>query len=245
MATLNLVYGTIENPAAALVRERGRWAARPGIGPMSASLAEGVPALRLNTPGWMNVSPDVVQTLAGTEALTDYCRDRLVNRVPIFSLVIRSFIAAYFDHVAKEVEHRRDELEARLDAAGFRVSSGFPTYRDWIFSALLPVPQVYIATAVPGGSDAFVAMDVLFWTGRGPVALALESGSMPTARSLRGRRALLSSHPEMTLGAIKVPSDGRSWAFEEELDHLLDGDLLPCAGLPFGPYRCFDEEALV
>lgn len=234
MTDIRLVYGIIETPLAALARERGRAPPAGGIGPLSARIVADTPAFRLNSPGWANAAPDIVQTLSGTDALTYYCRARLLNRVSVFSLLLRSFLAAYLDFAICEVERRREELEARLHALGLSGGEGFPTYRDWIFSALLPVPQVHLA--LPDGHGP-VAVDVLFWTGRSAVALTLQGRTMPTSRQREAREALMAAHPGIRMAAMRAPADGRSWIFDEEFRALLEGVLLADAGLPFGPYR--------
>ncbi|MCK0209727.1 hypothetical protein MWN33_16965 [Starkeya koreensis] len=230
---ISLVYGIIESPSAALAREAARPAGNGGLGPMAATIAGGTPAFRLNSPGWINAGPDIVQGVAGTQALTEYCRARLLNRVSVFALALRSFLSAYVDFAVAEVERRRDELEARLRALGLPADDGFPTYRDWVFSALLPVPQVHVA--MPGDADP-VAVDVLFWTGRSALALTLEGRTMPTPRQRRAQEAMLAAHPAMKAATLAVPADGHSWALCELAGHF-DGALLPDTGLPFGPYR--------
>lgn len=233
MAAIELVYGIVENPAAALAQLRAGGAARPHLGPASAVIAEGAAPLRLNTHGWASLPPEAVQGLSGTEALTAWCRERLRNRTTAFALVTRSFLAAYLDFAAAEIERRREELEARLRAIGLPLDQGFPTYRDWIFSALLPLPHAVVRT----GDDAFVEIDVLFWTGRTALALALGGRTMPTPRTLRARNRLAETYPQIRFAAMESPADGRSWAFGPDFLDLLDGELFPAAGLPFGPYR--------
>lgn len=237
MQQISLVYGIVESPPAALAREAARPARAGGIGPMAATIVESTPAFRLNSPGWANAGPDVMQTVAGTTALIEYCRARLINRVSVFSLALRSFLSAYVDLALAQVESRRDELEARLRAAGLPVDEGFPGYRDWVFSALLPVPQAHVA--LPGEAGP-AAVDVLFWTGRSALALTLEGRSMPTRSRRLAREALLAAHPTVQAGTLPVPCDGRSWEMDGLLERL-GGDLLPDGGLPFGPYRILPD----
>lgn len=247
MQKISLVYGIIESPSAALARECARLRGPlgiGGIGPMSAAIVEGTPAFCLNSPGWANAAPEIVQSLVGTPALTEYCRTRLLNRVSIFSLALRAFLAAYVDAAAAEVERRKDELEARLHALGLPVEAGFPGYRDWIFSAFLPVPQVHVAMPDDALSDgaAPVAIDVLFWNGRAALALTLEGRTMPTPRERRAREALLAAHPALRSAALSVPADGRSWDWDALADRI-GGSLIADGALPFGPCRILSGES--
>ena len=242
MTDIRLVYGIIESPSAALARQAASPAETGGLGPMSARILHGTPAFRLNSPGWANAAPDVIQTVSGTEALVDYCRTRLLGRVSIFSLVLRSFIAAYIDFAVAEVERRREELDARLREAGLSGEDGLATYREWVFSVLLPLPQCHIAVPPPHDPADQVSVDVLFWTGRRALALTMAGRTMPTPCRRRALESLASAHPALKLASMNVPDDGRSWVFDEDFLELLGEDFLPGTGLPFGPYRVLVAE---
>jgi hypothetical protein len=239
MAPIHLVYGIIEDPGAALAAApRGG----PHIGPMSATLCDGMPALRLNTPGWINWSAETVATLKDTDALLSFCRARLQNRTTIFSLPMRTFMNACLDFAEGEVERRRDELTARLEAAGLPHSLGFPDYRDWVFSSFLPLPNVFIAVAPEAGEESFVRVDALLWDGKAALAVMLEGRSMFTPGTMRSLERLQAAHPTLAIARIgwspRADAPNRDSLPTAYLSRFLDD-----VALPFGPYRVLSAPA--
>lgn len=233
MAPINLVYGIIEDPGAALAAAHRRG---PHVGPMSATLCEGMPALQLNTPGWINWSAETVATLKDSDALLSFCRARLQNRTTIFSLSMRTFVNACIDFAQNEVERRRDELTQRLEAAGLPRALGFPGYRDWVFSAFLPLPNVFIAVEPEDGGDNFVRVDALLWDGNAALAVMLEGRSMFTPGTLQSLERLQAAHPALAIARIpwspRADAPNRDNLPAAYLSHFLDD-----VPLPFGPYR--------
>ncbi|MDX6805544.1 hypothetical protein [Terrihabitans rhizophilus] len=234
-AVLHVVYGIVEDPGAALARLR---AADPGtspLTPMSFSMIHGSPALRLNSHGWMNLPADVVSGLSGTEALLHYCRERLHNRVSVFSLAIRAFLSHYLDVVEAEIEHLRGELESRISKAGLPISLGFPTHRDFAFSALLPLPNAYIGLSGDrSGGAEFVRVDALFWDGKTATAVLLEGNSAPTRSDAQRLKRLEDESPHVSILRLKKPMSGIADIARRSLNDAV---------LPFGPYRTLHRDA--
>ena len=96
----------------------------------------------------------------------------------------RRFVVAYFEFVASLVDEHRPELAARLSDFG-----GLYRVRDWMFSALAPLPRAWIPDAEtqdPSGLEAYVACDFAFWTGNAIVALYVTGRETVTPARLRG-----------------------------------------------------------
>lgn len=240
MAGVQLVYGIIEDPGAALTKLRAAPSSSATLTPLSATLGTGTPALRLNSHGWINWTAETAAALPDTDALLKYCREQLQRRTVVFSLSIRTFINACLDFAASEVERRRDELEQRLDTAGLPRSAGFPDTRDFVFSAFLPLPNVFIAVDDKADEDSFVRVDVLLWDGKSALAVMLEGRSMPTPRTLESLERLRAAHPLISI--LRLPWSPRGDASSHgdlPTDYL--GRFLDGVALPFGPYRVLTQ----
>jgi hypothetical protein len=82
----------------------------------------------------------------------------------------RQFIAAYFSHIAEQLEAHRADLVKQLNQY-----DGLYAPEDFLWSALMPLPRGW----VPAG-DRLLPADIVFWDGT--QAIAIEIASRTTAR---------------------------------------------------------------
>jgi hypothetical protein len=168
-----------------------------------------------------------------------FCRYALERRTPLFARPIRLFIQSYLDFVEGEVERQRLTLETLMARAGLSAADDLPTYRDWMFSALLALPNAHVACN-PGedqalDADAFARVDILFWTGREILAVLLEGLTMATPEQARRLARLELARadlrvvriPAVVTGGQPIPEQLR-----ERLTNFWHG-----LTLPFGLFR--------
>ena len=94
------------------------------------------------------------------------------------------FLERYFDFVARHVESHRGALTEKLE----RFCDLFQ-YRDWVYSALMPLPRAHLHAPVSGepfGPETLVRVDFAFWTGR--TAIAIETPGKDTRSPVTDRR---------------------------------------------------------
>jgi len=94
------------------------------------------------------------------------------------------FLERYFDFVASHVEDYRDELAEKLEPF-----AGLFQYRDWVYSALMPLPRAHLhapESGKPFGPESLVPVDFAFWTGG--VTIAVDTPGKGTQSSTTERR---------------------------------------------------------
>lgn len=94
------------------------------------------------------------------------------------------FLACYFDFVARHVEDHREELTRRLQPF-----AGLFQYRDWVYSALMPLPRAHVHapdSGEPFGPGSIVPVDFAFWTGAATIVVEIPGKS--TRSSVTDRR---------------------------------------------------------
>jgi hypothetical protein len=139
-------------------------------------------ALRLD--GWRggpNAAPE--PSSAGGNQLASLCR-ALTRHCDPWRRNQHRFLECYFDFVARHVENHRDELTRRLDPF-----AGLFQYRDWVYSALMPLPRAHIHapdSGEPFGPESLVPVDFAFWTGS--AAIVVEMPGKTTRSPITGRR---------------------------------------------------------
>ncbi|BCJ89593.1 hypothetical protein IZ6_03280 [Terrihabitans soli] len=218
-----VLFGKIDKHVAALAHKHGS-AAAGALSPRAATIGAGDAALRLNSSGWLDLPPQSASQLNSHDDRKRFCRRALQRAVPLFSRPLERFVSSYFDFVDEEIERRRDALELKLAEAGFDPGAAFPDYRDWFFSAFLPLPNAHLQWR-----GDFIPFDVVFWTGTRLVAVLIDSLSMKTPRHLRAVEALAAGHECVEVVRI-APSDMAS------LQARL-GDFTEGCRIPFGPFR--------
>ena len=234
----DIAYGAIEKPDAALgAGDEARAAGRTqSLGPYHASIATGGPALRLNSPGWMNLTLDVAANLRTHQALKDYCRWRVEKKAPLFALPLQRFLVQYLDFIERRVRENAAVLPGgrTWDDAIFRVD-------DWFFSAFLPLSNAHLrlseAESAAVGGARFLRFDAVFWTGEALTAVTLDNHAMPTPRQRRAYAAFAQMRPDIRFMTVPVPHTGAEFSFES--DRWPRGFATFWEGLqfPYGPLR--------
>ena len=124
-----------------------------------AELYPSSPGLRFSSSGWLGISTRQMLNVQSTEELFQISRERVINCTNQFSKLIRLFLESYFDFLHSQIEKHKNELEPES------VEDEVFIYKDWIFSAWLPLPQAHILLP-PDFMDnkpSFAEIDVAFW----------------------------------------------------------------------------------
>lgn len=223
-----LAFGKVSEPLQALAHE-GTDIARRGreLGQQVAWIGSGTEPLRLNSPGWLKVAPELIAALSGREGLRLLCRDRLESIIPPFAAQTRRWIAGYLDRI----EDRTGKAQEQGDALT-RLSDRF-------FAALLPLPSPHIATVDRIGGkisiqedEEFVRLDMAFWDGTQLTGIIFgdENESTPAKRKALER---LAERARSRFVLHRIASNAASDALARTMvDKVMD------ANPPwFGPYR--------
>lgn len=230
-----LVYGMVTDPAAVA---RSLSQMPPGVPFMLSNrfavVAPSSPALRLNSPGWIDLAPIQMMEIASTTDIFDLCRDRVMANASPFARPLRAFLEAYFQFVAAQTENHRTQLEPADP------ENDVFNHLDWVFSAWLPLPHAHVLLPDAGAPDEpwFAELDVAFLLGGRLLGVIIESIGTATKSRRQRLQYLEESHPFATI--VRVPAGGledKSGAFPADLfpapfQHFWKG-----LALPQGPYR--------
>lgn len=166
-----------------------------------AVLAPDTPSLRLSSPGWITLTVEHMAEVASTDDLFQLCQERLAGRTSPFSKPVRLFLQRYFEFAGTHLESGRAELRETLD------QHPLLTYRDWIFSAWLPLPQAHVLLP-PGFEDegpGFCEFDIVFWLEGRLLAVTIDGTATPLKSRRRKIDFLRDNHPRFEL--IQIPKD--------------------------------------
>ncbi len=226
-----VVYGIVTNPetiANGLERSKDE---RPfKLTNRYALVSPGSPGLRLSSPGWIDISFQQMSQVNSSEDLFDLCRERIINRSSPFSRLIRLFLKRYLEFVGAQLEAHKSEMGA--DAADDEIFG----YRDWIFSAWLPLPQaqILLPSAFGVGWPSFAEFDIAFNLPGHLIGVTIDGAGTPIKSRQRKLDYLVENHPQLSL--VRVPKnrlrDGEFPIdlFGESLAHFWQG-----LSLPHGP----------
>jgi len=128
--------------------------------------------LRLYDGGYDFMEAPPLQDLADPAAQLAYLQDYNERHCSLWGRAQKLFVARYFAFVSDAVEANRRALEDR--AAAF---DGLYAWRDWLFSALRPLPQAQLCVAEGGPPP--VRVDCAFWTGEVLVAVDIAGTDTP------------------------------------------------------------------
>jgi hypothetical protein len=190
------------------------------------------PGLRLSSPGWIDISFQQMSQVNAIGDLFDLCRERLINRSSPFSKLIRLFLERYLEFVGAQLESRKSELGADL------ADDEIFNYRDWIFSAWLPLPQaqILLPPAFDAGRPSFAELDIAFSLAGQLIGVTIESASTPIKSRQRKIDYLVENHSQLSL--VQVPKNrlqGEDFPkdlFPESLAHFWQGLSLPLGPCP-------------
>ena len=194
-----------------------------GIGRQVALIGANMPALRLNSPGWMAPGPELIAAMDTRAALRLLCRDRLDALVPGFAPRVREFCQSYLDAVA---------LRTGPAAEGDNIALPGDRY----FAALLPLPCPKLAW--PNAAEGWVEADLGFWDGKALTLIRFGSDTLLLPR----QRAELIELEQATGGRLRVlwlPFGAGPDALPGPLMATADAAQLPV----LGPYRAREFRA--
>ena len=195
-----IVYGIVTNPETIANGFERRNGQRPfELTNRYALVSPASPGLRLSSPGWIDFSFQQMSQVTSTADLFDLCRERIINRSSPFSKLIRLFLERYLEFVGARLEAHKSEL-----GAGTADDEIFD-YRDWIFSAWLPLPQAQILLPPAFGADrpSFAEFDIAFSLPGHLIGVAIDGASTPIKSRQRKVDYLVENHPELSL--VQVP----------------------------------------
>ncbi|QJP14594.1 hypothetical protein G3545_13630 [Starkeya sp. ORNL1] len=236
---LALVYGAIRDPAAA-ARHALADLYRSGLtlGPSAASIEPAQPALRLNSQGWLSLQPQRAGELATHADRIRMCKAGLAGSVPLFAGPLQIFLDSYFDFLERSIESRREALEAKLTTAGLPARGGILDYRDWTYSAFLPLPNAYVLleSEKTDGSQSFARVDCAFWTGKTLLAVLFETRSMPLPSEQRAIEQLAAMAPLVEILHVPAAALDDPNVLDARLGQQLSA-FTDQAALPYGVFR--------
>ena len=187
--------------------------------------------LRLSDAGALVPRPTAPPDAVGATDQVSLLRAAFENLCGLWWPTGRRFVSMYFALVAGIVEEHRRELEARFTAFG-----ALYHYRDWIHSALAPLPRAWIpATEAPQSApapDSFIACDFAFWSKSGVVAVyvtgteTIASQRLEDIKRLRDSGACVLEVPADVV-AMQEPDRLRD-LLPAELQRFWDGERYPC-----------------
>ena len=171
---------------------------------LSSSYAElypSSPGLRFSSSGWLGISTQQMLNVQSTESLFQICRERIINRTSQFSVPLRLFLESYFDFLHSQIEKHKNELEPD------NVEDEVFIYKDWIFSAWLPLPQAHILLPLKfmDNKPSFAEIDIAFWIEGQLIGVVIDGGETPIKSRKKKLDYLVEKHPQ--LWVIKVPRD--------------------------------------
>ncbi len=145
----------------------------------------------------------------------------------------RRFLECYFDFVARHVEDNRAALAQGLTRFG-----GLYRTRDWVYSALMPLPRAHLHAPVadePFGPDTLVRVDFGFWAGTAAVAVEIPgAGTRSPAADRRHARLRRAGAAIVELAEdVLEPADAAAFeaALPEDLHLFWRGQALPAGPL--------------
>jgi hypothetical protein len=226
-----IVYGIVTNPETIAKEFERRKGQRPfELTNRYALVSPASPGLRLSSPGWIDISFQQMSQVSASEGLFDLCHERLINRSSPFSKLIRVFLERYLEFVRAHLVAHKSELGA--DTADDEIFD----YRDWIFSAWLPLTQAQILLPPAFGADrpSFAEFDIAFSLPGQLIAVTIESASTPIKSRQKKIDYLVENHPQFSL--VRVPKNRlQDEAFPKDLFAESVGQFWQGLSLPHGP----------
>ena len=198
-ATL-IVYGVARDASVVLSEITAQEHPAP-LGVRHALVSFDIEDLRLSSPGWIDISPDERMELPSAPEQYLLCREKIGHGASNFSLPIRQFLNRYLDFCWAQVEAH----QASLDPAP--PETDLFTWRDWVFSAWLPMPhaRVLLPPSFDEDSPAFAEIDIMFRCNGRLTAVMIEGLSTPLKSVRRRRDFLFAQHP--ALDVVSVPKE--------------------------------------
>lgn len=199
-ATL-IVYGVARDAGVVLSEIAAQEHPRP-LGVRHALVPPEGDDLRLCSPGWINISADERMELASASELFLLCREKIGHGTSNFALPIRQFLGSYLDFCWARVEAYQTLLDPDPP------ESDLFTWRDWVFSAWLPMPhaRVLLPPSFDGENPAFADVDIMFRCNGRFTAVMIEGMSTPLKSIRRKRDFLFERHPDLDVVSVSKES---------------------------------------
>lgn len=183
-------------------------------------------ALRLNRGIDAKPEPAGTERLAGPRAsLARHCDPWRPSQ--------GRFLACYLDFVSRHVESERAAL-----AEGLRRFAGVFDYRDWVYSALTPLPRAHLHAPDSGekfGPETLVRVDFALWTGEAAIAIEIAGASTRSPATDRRHARLGRAGVRIVELTPDLLEPGRGAAFDaalpDELRHFWRHQALPSGPL--------------
>ena len=166
-----------------------------------AVLSPSSPGLRFSSSGWLEISTRQMLNVQSTESLFQICRERIINRTSQFSVLLRLFLESYFDFLHSQIEKHKNELESE------NVEDEVFIYKDWIFSAWLPLPQAHILLPPKfmDNKPSFAEINIAFWVEGQLICVVIDGGQTPIKSRKEKLDYLVEKHPQLSI--VTVPRD--------------------------------------
>jgi len=183
--------------------------------------------LRLYDGGYDFMEVPPLQDLADPATQLEYLEGYCDRHCSLWGRAQKLFVERYFAFVSDEIERNRRALEDR--AAEF---DGLYAYRDWLFSALRPLPQAQLCISADGPPP--VRVDCAFWTGEALLAVDLMGSDTPGSAQRKRAARLVDvgvTHVELPHAVLRAgnlsdhlpPALLRFW----ESDRVPSGPFIP------------------
>jgi hypothetical protein len=147
-------------------------------------------ALRLNDAPYDFTRRAAPREPSGETDPLSLLQTRIADLCGLWGKPARRWVSCYFEFISAQVELHRELLTRRLEGFG-----GLYNYRDWIYSALAPLPRAWIPIS-PGEAPTpatLLPADFAFWSGKSMVAVFLTGLGTPTAGHRERTRRLRAS----------------------------------------------------
>jgi len=154
-----IVYGPTPDPSLVLSDALNEDVELNSLANRFAWISHEAPDLRLCSPGWFTLTFDERLEFQAPESLFLMCREKISQRASKFSVLVRQFLDLYLDFVWSQVSEYQTEISAA------HASPEMFTFRDWIYSALLPLPEakIFLPAELGTGNYEFAEIDIVFW----------------------------------------------------------------------------------
>lgn len=224
-----VVYGLVTNPTTVAAE----------LGPLPddmsyllsgryALLSENAPALRLSSPGWIDLTPEGLIDINSTDLLFKLALEKIITRISSFSKNHRIFVERYFDFIQDQTKKLKQPDQ----------NTEIFTRYDWVFSAWLPLThaRILLPEKFKKQEPCFAEFDIAFWTGKKLVCVQLKQ-SDSTVKSEREKRDYLkNNHHQIEI--VSIPRDrlaDKDMAFPADLFDKAFREFWSGLNLPQGP----------
>jgi len=139
--------------------------------------------------------------VGSTENLFQICQERILGQIDQFSGLIRLFLNSYFEFLYLHLQNFQTELEPKKD------KTEIFNYKDWIFSAWLPLPQanILLPPDYGEGTPSFAEIDIAFWIKERLIIVIIDNAFTPIASKKTKLKFLVEKYPNLTL--VTVPKE--------------------------------------